>query len=1244
MRNFIALFLFFVTSIFSQTSEKNVWDLLLSNKRQEARVLFDKELKSKEDSNVDYLILDAILEHELGKLDFDDQFLQKFIKVCKKKEYLYPLFYEPYIFNSSNYNDYTYKEIDELAASNLFSNDPMVVYFKAICDRNRKIFDGYVTQINKLGAIQDWQYCGMFENLNGSGLDTEYEPEYYANNNKLFEANSNGKVSWFIPADKQNEGYHFFDNEKEYGEGIIYSQVFINSPEDKDVILKLGTSSTIKIFVNDIEIYVNDTSDFSNLNAYLIKFNLKKGINRLLVKFSTKANNNFFYTAITDTLDKEIPNLTYYNSYQPYNKSTIEELDVTELSPKYEEFFKELIANNPENVLYKILLYNAYSNNGKVDKAYEILEELIHKYSKSSLVQVMLANYHYGKNDNQKAIEIEKNIELSDENYYYNIVNKVYDNDWFTNTNIIEIEKYSEKIKTVKSNEVNFLYEYNLALRKSDVNTQIQKLEELFSNSNNNETFLTDHIEEYEQLINDKAKIITMLENLVSTKENITALNLLSGYYDETDRKEDKEKIVHDLTIRYPYFNNYKVSYIDLLIENKKYDQALFETDKALANFPYSFLLLQQKGTIYNELNNNKEAEKYFRLALLHNPENSELRKQLYDITKTPDEIEEVSTKDIYQVIKARRDTQIKGDFGVTKLLDEYIVNVFPEGGRKSKVTCLFEITSEKGIEQMKEFNLGYGIVTSKSEIVKKDGTVVPAENGDGTLVFTNLLVGDVIYIQYEQFENSSGRFFKDLNLAYNFNYNYPCLESIFGFIYPPGFEYLIDFNNVKIPAISKKINNKECMIWKQNNTPPLPLKEDYAPIYSDRTNKITISSIKNWKEISNWYSDLAKKSLKLDKITKDTFNSIFPNGVVGISENEIAKKIYAYIEDNIKYSSLDFRQSGHIPQKPSKTISTKLGDCKDVSTLFVAFSQLAGLKANLVLVLTNDNGISSLRLPSQGFNHCIAKVFIDSKEYFIELTNNHLPFKALPKSLYHANALVISFDKEENEKSKIINIPFDNANKNSIYSNTIVTIEDKSKSFISTNTCQGTEKSYFNELFSDATTEEYRKKIFEEDYNSLLNRVVSLQYSKLISKGNYDNEITFETQFSVQDRNKSVGNLKIANIPFLEQVYTRNLIALVNRNYDINYYNFEINQEYNSEIILNISNDKKFIEIPENKNFIFKGHSFQITYDLISPSSLKVVRKVSLNRDIILKEDYLNFKNYVEDVIEAEEQMVGYK
>jgi hypothetical protein len=186
---------------------------------------------------------------------------------------------------------------------------------------------------------------------------------------------------------------------------------------------------------------------------------------------------------------------------------------------------------------------------------------------------------------------------------------------------------------------------------------------------------------------------------------------------------------------------------------------------------------------------------------------------------------------------------------------------------------------------------------------VKQDGTIVPAEEGSGTLVFTDLKVGDVIYIQYERYENSYGRFYRDFDVSCYFNSFYPAVEVIFGIIYPQDVQFLTHFSNGNVTPTQKKINGKNLTLYQRTNVPAMPLQEPYAADNSDLTNTIRIGTIKSWKEITNWYSDLVKKQLKQDKVTRKTFAEIFPKGVTGMSQEAIAKAIYTYIESNIKWS-----------------------------------------------------------------------------------------------------------------------------------------------------------------------------------------------------------------------------------------------------------------------------------------------------------------------------------------------------
>ena len=1224
-----------------------VWDLLLQNKRQEARKQFDKDFDRKKGSNIDLLVLDAFIDVENGRLEFDKSFLENISKFDESKYYLYPLWRNGFVIGGvaeDDFNELDYERMDFIASSPLYQNDPYVIISKALSERKRLNYEGFNEYVQKLNNINNWQFCGVFENMNGSGHDTEYEPEYYAKNDKMFNANSNGMVGWYVPEIKQNEGGHFYYNEQEYGSGIIYAQTFIENDIDREVVLDFAASGPLKIFLNDVEIYSNDKMEYAEINAYHLKFNLKKGINRFLLKSSISGRGDYFYTALKDTQGKAIPSLKYHESYKDYTQGSLSEINPTEVLPYFEKYLKEKIAQNPENPLYRIMLFQAYIYSFKNEQAYEAIEELYKKYPSSSMLNVLLIGYYNNIDDSQKAQELNQNIMLNDEDYYFSIISKFGDSDWLIKSNISEVEKYRDKAKGLYSTLYVDFYDYIILLRNSDIDAGLEKMDEILAKTHFDEGLITSFSPMYAQLKNDPKKTITIYEEFITKRENQEVTNTLINYYNRNGRSEDAKKLINSRIKHYPYYNNMYYDAITIANGENAYEESLKYSDACLKNFPYSFRFMEQKGMVYNYMKDTKLAEKYFKQALVHYSSNSSLRKTLYDITKTPDEIEEVTIKKPYDVIKERRGSKMQSNYGVVLLLDEYIVNVLPEGARKAKTKLAYEITSENGIEELKEYNVsGNSLNIIKAEIVKPDGSVVPGEQNYGTLVFTNLKVNDVIYIEYETTTNGYGRFYKDFTLTSYFNGGYPSLHTVFGIIYPKNVSFDYKMLNGDIPFTKKKLGDRTFIKWEMKDIPGMPLGEDYSEAYGDRVNQVRVSTIKSWGEIANWYADLVKKSLRDDNVANKTYAEIFPNGANGLTDDQKAYEIYKYIEENITYSSLDFRQSGYVPQKPSKTITTKLGDCKDVSTLFVYMAQKAGLKANLVLVKTNQSGIKNLVLPSIDFNHCIVKVSLEGKDHFLELTGKYIPFKGLPISLYKANALVISFDKTENEKAQLTSISFNNALTDKSESVTTIYVEDNKKTFKDVHNYTGNIKSYYNELFSDSS-EDYRKKEIEEVIHNRIGKVMTLDSYKLINNERFKPSISFETNFSVSEKLQTVGSLKIMEIPFIDRVYTRNIISQEKRNYDIQYIDYENTKYYHNEVIINLPEGQKFVEVPEGKELSFKDHHYKVSYELVSPNSLKVTREVNMSWDNVTVSEYADYKKYVEEVIAIEEQIIGFK
>ncbi|SEP60967.1 transglutaminase domain-containing protein [Flavobacterium urocaniciphilum] len=1247
MKKLILGFLFVTNFIFAQQNYSGVVDLLVSNKREEARKLFDKQFGKTKNTSIDLLFLDALIDVQNGKLYFDESLLKGIENLPNSQYYIDPFINENYVLtniNDSGYDDLTYKKIDFLANSPKFKDKPIVIYRKAVADRNRYKFNEATAGIDKLNVITNWQFCGVFENLNGSGINTEYEPEVYAKNDKLFDANSNGMVGWYVPTKYTNEGYHFFYNEAEYGDGIDYAQTFVTVPESKTYILSFGCSSAIKIFVNDVEVIQKEETGKTNLDAFNIKVNLKKGVNRILVKIE-QSGSSYFSVNLKNT-DYSKTNFTYSNSYLPYNTSTIEELAVEEINLDFENYFQNLVKQNPDNLLYKFYLFKAYTANEKKDLALDVIDGLDKKYPNSTFIQELFVLYYGLDGDSQKIEEINKNIESVDKDYFGVTLGKINDQDWLSNSDIKVLEEYSKKSEKYLSPFCKIMFDFLIASRKSDKNGMVTLIEKLSKESYGNQKFNLLCTSIKYRLNNDKDTYISELLNMTKNYENLEAENLLVEYYEEINDKEKIKEYALSQINRYYFINSLRSGYINTLLKDNKYDEALKFVDENLGYFPYSYKNFEEKATIYSLQKKNAEAEKFYLKALSHDSANSSLRKKLHDLTNKKDEIELIETTNIYDFIKKKRNiTQLKGDYGVQLLLDEYLVNILDSGSRKTKIRLIYEVLTESGIESLKEYSLNtYGVNLVKSEIVKKNGSLVPAEDSGDTLVFSNLEVGDVIYIEYDYFSNSYGRFYKDFYIDYAFNGAYPALESIFSIIHTPDLKYQVDIKNGNVPMTEKKLGNKVVRTWKRSNTPAIPTYESVAPNYSDVTNVITLGTISSWKDIANWYSDLVKKNIKFDKVTQNAYNQIFPNGTTGLTETQRAEKIYRYICDNITYSFLDFRQSGYVPQKPSKTITSKLGDCKDLSTLFVTLAEKAGLKANLVLVLTNDNGLKTLPLPSKEFNHCIAKVMLEGKEHYLEMTDKFLPFKAIPPTLYKANALVISFDKAQNENVKLISIPADNAIKNVRSVKTVVDIQDDKKLYTNTHYIKGAGKSYINELFSSSTTEEVRKGEFEENYNQRLNKTISFQEAKCASTDKFSDSVEFSTKFQVNEKLQQLGSLKVVSVPFIEVSYTKDLVNSDTRNYDIYYASYETTNEYQSEILMNIAEGKKFIEIPESKTLSFKNHKYVIEYNLLKNNQLQVKRNVQLDWSDISKTDYLEFKKYVEDILAIEEQIIGFK
>lgn len=169
---------------------------------------------------------------------------------------------------------------------------------------------------------------------------------------------------------------------------------------------------------------------------------------------------------------------------------------------------------------------------------------------------------------------------------------------------------------------------------------------------------------------------------------------------------------------------------------------------------------------------------------------------------------------------------------------------------------------------------------------------------------------------------------------------------------------------------------------------------EDYTTTWS----KI-VGSLMNSKSFGG---QLRKKG-----VVKDVIEGIVKENY---KPEEKAKVIYNYVVQNIKWN----KYNGISTQKGvRKTLSDKKGNVGDINMLLTLLLKEAGLESNPVLLSTRANGkIITFDPKYSSFNYVISSVKLNNTIFFLDASQDDLPFGVLPYKCLNGQGLIIEGDK----------------------------------------------------------------------------------------------------------------------------------------------------------------------------------------------------------------------------------------
>ncbi len=1253
LRSVLLLFgLMLFLPVHAQKRAEKIWKLLLENKRDEAL----SEVKKIKENNAsdEELILKQIVLRENGKLSGNKDFIKALVKRQNAPYYIYALSANELLINYHEYSTINKTKMDYadmLYKSSLGNStvEAIIGEIKNFYDFSRYRNETNQEAINKIKPVNRWQYCGVFENLNNSGMDIPYAPETTPVSQEPFNANSNGMINWYVPSYNDQMIYATFFNHTEYGNGINYAQSFFTTTKPADYIFKVGSSGPVKIWIDDVLVLEETRPRTTAPDAYAVKVHLPSGKHRVLVKVDN--DNSWFILRVFDGNDRLLDpgSLHFSAAYQAYHHATEKELQPQLLDNPFENFFKQLSEQKFTRYFKDYMLFYTYMLNRKTDEAKAVLDPYLQQYPASSFVRSSQIVWAGAEDDSNLIKEIKENLKNDDPDYFLSVLFQMLDTDKLFKMPVDQMNEVLDKVtRATDSKVLKYTADFYRAIREQDIYNLKKSLKGIYDAAEKNmspkEMMLAAAL--YYQVLQEPETAENLIDNLLKKLSVPDAYSLLIAIYKDQNKKNKVIKTYDNYLKHSMDWSKVNIleNYASDLYDFQNYKKMIPITDVGLKLFPYAFVLMEKKGDALHQLGKDKEALSLYEQAFKHNSADGSLREKIRDLKKEKDPFDLIKTRDIYAYIKQTRGRKTEENHDINILLDEQNVEIFKEGGSRVRAVYLYEVTSDQGIEELKEFNLrlNNNYIIYKSEIVKPDGKVVPAERSGSYLVFNSLSTGDVIYIDYEVTYNKSGRFYKDFTDKNSMTQFYPVYQSVYRLLSPQGIHAHHKLTGGKAEYKKSKLNEYTLETWTVKNAPALPPTEPYRPRNADVKTMLHISTIRNWNQISNWYSDLVRIQMKEDHLLNKTFNEIFPDGYKHLSENERAKKIYQYMADNLTYSYVNFKQSGFIPQKPSKTIKTKLGDCKDFSTLFITLAKKAGLKANIVLVSTGDRGKNYAVLPSINFNHAIARVYIDGKPYLLELTNKYLPYKAVPTSL--DGAIILDIPEKTSEQPnniKILEHPYQQtATKKA---DIIFTIGKNSKHLHIVYTLKGRNSAGFRKLISNKNEKELKKKLTER-FENLTDLDLTLKDYKVTDNNRKDGSLTIEADFDVNTTFQKLGRMKVISLPVVNKAYTDDLVNLESRHYPIIYAYYEDTDDYFGEYTIKLKDGLQFSAIPESENFRYKNHYFKISYNKKSPSELVVRIRVHTDIKDISPEEYPAFRKYVKNALDARDALIGFK
>lgn len=441
-----------------------------------------------------------------------------------------------------------------------------------------------------------------------------------------------------------------------------------------------------------------------------------------------------------------------------------------------------------------------------------------------------------------------------------------------------------------------------------------------------------------------------------------------------------------------------------------------------------------------------------------------------------------------------------------------------------------------------------------------------------------------------------------------------------------------IQFKQINTELKPKKITKDDLDYYIiEHDNADIITSEIYQPTFHELAPKIMFTTFQSWKELNDKLLPTLSTQIKEDKLVKEKAMEL----TKGIdSTQKKCEAIYNFVTNinHISNVAIPFGLNGYISYPSHEILKLKYADSKDKSILLINLLRAVGVHAKIAL--TNDSHNFDSEIPLlKGLNRILVAIPNGEQTIFVDPHSAIVRYGHLPSNNYGKNVIIL--DKKE---PVITTIPNLKPNENQVTYETNSKLSPKgdlsyTTTFIPTGSYE------INERASMIKLKLQNKGIdLKDSYKRIIEQSPKVKLIDFLCPDPFN--IAVQYQYKVSTIIHDFPIMKDDTILVRPELHHRNLFRFAKkRKYDLNFSQpFKVVSKHK----MNYPSNWDLVKLPDSVKIDTDQWKYIRTVDK-KENSIYYFRELTIKKSRIDKQDYSDFKHFIEQVIQADQTMIEF-